>query len=381
MSGKPVTIATLQGYRSATVDSLSKEPRFFQQLVAHILHISLILAKSLFIILCIVLSLLILIAIGSITALIYVYPFRTIFASYRLDYIELILLWLVCLSLVGLLLTLCFRLWGFYSTHFKFRIISLSFICITSLATICTTGIVVFNHFSNEYGNGRADQSLNIHSLSPGNLPKSLTVNADDNLELTYIAAGGPLRAYYAAYPGLGRPDLNIMIQHSTLSVNANQLAEAAPNCLGNLCRKIYLPIQLTIIGPSMQTIVNQNGANVMVENNNSDSLSVLARNDSSITFNTSYANSASVTAVNRSTINMQNATVLQTNVAVDSTSNVTAPTTNTLTLQLPTSCNINTNDIPLVFINSSPEQTKLNGRLVSAESLFQNNCIGDFTS
>ena len=368
MSGEPVTVATLQRYRSNVRQSLGNGPRLIQQVITRTF-------KLIMFIWCISAGITLLIAISVFSGYLYVYPFHAIFSSYGLDYLLLALIWVVCLSIIGLLVVLVLRLWGHRSAQIKVSLITLSGILILAVAGISVFGLVTYNHFSDEYGNGRVTTGVAVDNQTPTITPTELDVKSDKNLSLNYVVSSQPIHATYAAYPGLGRPDLTVVNSNGVLTVDSVQLGQAAPNCLGTLCKKIYLPIKVTLYGPSVKQISDINGANVQINNSDLGNLvNIKASDGSTVYINNSYATSLNITAVNSSVVQANSTSTQRTSVNVDFSSQVFVPNTNSLTAVIPENCN-QIND-PVLFLTGYSKQTLINGQPESLSALNQNNCI-----
>lgn len=333
MSGKPVTVSTLQRYQSSVNKSLGSGPRVLRHILRLVFRAASIFFTG-------VVSLLLLCAFGILSALFYVYPFKTIVSGYGLDYLFLGLVWFGCLSFIGLLVLLTVRIWGHTSSRINMTAIALTALLIITVAGESASGLLIYNHFSNKYGGTKDVRTLSLSN--PSNIaPKDLVVESSSNLDLTYNVTNQPLHANYTFYPGMNQPNISITNNKGVVTVDSNQLDQAAPNCLGNLCRSIYLPVHVYIYGPSLQEYDNTNGASLTINAESlGSSVAIMAHNESLTNINNGNVGTMTMVATNGSMINTNNTTAGSANITVDATSNVTSPITDTLNATLPADCN-----------------------------------------
>jgi phage shock protein PspC (stress-responsive transcriptional regulator) len=374
MSGKPVTVATLQKYRLSVQNSLGRGPRLIQRLIYNVFRVVSVLITAL-------LSLMLLSGFGLLSGLFYMYPFRPIVSVYSPDYLLLGLMWLACISLIGLLIMLTFRIWGAKSSRLNISAISLSVMLIFALAGSVTTGLIVFNHFSSKYGNDKDIRSLSLVNSTPSVVPSSLNVNSDSNLNLTYVISSQPLHATYESYPGMNHPNLTISNDKGVISVNSTQLDQVAPSCLGDLCKQIYLPVHVFIYGPNLTQFSDYNGATLNINNNNfGKTVTFNASNSSIINVNNSYSNSMYISATNGASVSANNTSAQNTSISIDSNpgSNVTSPITNTLTANMPLACDEGDLPGPIIFLSGFSQKTVINGQVQNLNDLSQNDCLNN---
>ncbi|HEY5268414.1 MAG TPA: PspC domain-containing protein, partial [Candidatus Saccharimonadales bacterium] len=370
MSGLPVTAASLQTYRASMQDKLGTSSHIAQQVVIRIIRI--IVA-----ILCAGAALTMLSFLGVISGFTYVYPFRPIFVGYGVDYFLLGLLWLVCLSLIGLFVTITVRLWGRRSRQIKISAIIFSVAFVIGVAGTGTLGLLTYNHFSDKYGNGKTAAALSVNNLTPSVLPTTLRVESGQNLRLTYVVTSQAIHATYEAWPGLGKPIIHIINNNGVLSLNSGNLAQASPQCFGSVCQNIYLPIRVIIYGPAVNSVIVNNGATLSISNANfGSSISFAASDSSTININNSYATNINISATNWSSIQTNNTSAQQAKIVVDSTSSIDAPVANTLSATIEGNCN-QQGDLVL-FLNSDPETITVNGQLQTPNDLNNDSCIGE---
>jgi phage shock protein PspC (stress-responsive transcriptional regulator) len=372
MSGLPVTAASLQTYRASIQHKLGDGTYIFRDVLINIIRV-------IAVIFCAGIALFMFTILGILSGLTYVYPFRPIFVSYSVDYFLLGLLWLICLSLIGLLITVTVRLWGRRSRQLKVSALFLLAAFIVGVAGTGALGLLTYNHFSDKYGNGRTATALTVNNVTPTIFPTSLKVESGQNLSLTYVVTNQAIHATYEAWPGLGKPIFYISSSNGVLSVNSGNLAQAAPQCFGSMCQKIYLPIRVTLYGPAVSNVVVNNGATLWVNNANfGNSVSFSASHWSEININNSYANNMNISATNWSNIQTNNTSSVATKIVVDSTSSVDAPVTNTLSATIEGNCNQLGDQV--LFLNSEPETITVNGQLQTPNNLSNNNnaCIGE---
>lgn len=375
MNGQPVTVATLQTYRSGIQRKLGEKPNPIQQLIMISFTLCKKILKVVGTVWATLICLYLLAVVGILSSLTFVYPFRSLFISYGIDYVALSLVWLIALALIGLLVSFVMRLWGNRSSHLKISAISLLTVLVIALAGAGATAVVVYNHFSDEYGNGKVTTALAMSSTSPISIPTKLDVNSDANLNLTYVITNQAIHATYQAYPGLGKPDMTITNSHGVLSINSSNLSQAAPSCLGSLCQHIYLPIHVTLYGPPLGTISDNSGAELSINNANlGKTVSLDAYHGSTINVNNSYAKTMNITATSGANVQINNSSAQQTNVRVDMSSSVIAPYTTNLTATLPSNCN--QNGAQVLYLNGYSGHITLNGQLQSANDLNQSSCV-----
>ena len=365
MAGQPVTAKTLQKYRA----SVGNTPNVLRSIILKVFKI----VVTVFSVLA---GLHILAVLSVVTGLSYVYPFRPIFSGYKLDYLLLGLLWLICLSVIGLLITLIVRVWGKSSSRLKISAISATTALVVAVASSAAVGLVVFNHFSNQYGNGKTTTALAVNNETPATSPTQLVLTSTSDLDLTYVITNQAIHATYQAYPGLGKPNISIVNNKGTLTVNSYNLQSAAPNCLGGLCRHIYLPIHATLYGPALKTITDNNGASLIINNANlGDNVSVNAANWSQINLENDYASSLNISVTNNSSVFAGNSSAGSAKVYVDSTSNVFAPATNDLTGNISGRCTDNGG--PVLSLNGYPtRKAVINGIPENMDSINKDPCI-----
>ena len=352
MAGQPVTAATLQHYRKSIGERFDRRPNTVQRFIIRIFKLAITIISAFA-------GLFILVLLGLISSTTLVYPFRPLFRSYGLDYVAVALLWLIGLSLIGLLVSLLIKVWGSRTSHLKISAITLLVTFIVAIAGAVATGMLVYNHFSDEYGNNKVNKALAVDNLDPSVMPTKLVINSDKNLSLTYIVSNLPIHAIYSAYPGLGVPPITITNSQKTLGVNSYNLSQAAPNCLGSICHNIYLPVHVTLYGPAVGTVTNDNGATLWINNANfSNSLALIATNGSTINLFNSYASNLKLTATAGSLISADTSTAGQTNVNVDASSEIDVPATNSLTGTLPSSCA--QDNIQVLYLNGYNGVAKL---------------------
>jgi phage shock protein PspC (stress-responsive transcriptional regulator) len=374
MSGEPVTVATLQHYRESVQKSLGKGPRLLQRLLLKAVRVFAIAFTAL-------ISLVLLSAFGTISGLFYMYPFRPIVNGYGVDYILLGLLWLGCIAFIGLLIMLTIRVCGYKSSRLSLSALALSVLFIITLAGTTTSALLVYNHFSNTYGNGKGIRALTLTNESPNTMPATLAVHSDNNLDLTYIVTNQPLHATYEFFPGMNHPNLTITNSKGVISVDSTQLDKTAPSCLGNLCQKVYLPLHVDLYGPDLKHVDNSNGATLTINNTNLGSSIDLTANDwSTININNSYATQMSIAASNNSIVSANNTTAQKANITIDTTSSVSSPITNTLTASLPASCYGGGDETPetMLSLANAPQRTVINGQVQTMFALNQNDCVSN---
>ena len=377
MSGEPVNIATLQHYRESVQDSLGKGPRLLQRLIVKTVRL-------LFIVFTALISLMILCGLGIFSVLFYMYPFRPIVSGYSIDYLLLGLTWLVCVAFIGLLITLAVRILGYKSSRVSISALILSVIFIIAVAGTSTSGLLVYNHFSNKYGDDKDMKSLALTNQTSTITPTTLRINSDSNLDLTYVISNQSIHADYEYYPGMNQPNLTIINDKGTLTVNSAQLDQAAPSCLGDICKNIYLPVRVFLYGPAPKQVLDSNGASLTI--NDSDlgsSISFDANNESNININNSYATQISISASNNSYVSANNTTAQNTVVTIDSTSGVTVPITNSLTANIPTICSQDQDSpapplAPVLSLPTYPQRTLINGHKETTFALNQNSCVNN---
>jgi phage shock protein PspC (stress-responsive transcriptional regulator) len=370
MSGLPVTAASLQTYRASIQHKLGGGTYIFRNVVIKVLRV-------LVAIFCGAAALFILSVLGLISGFTYVYPFRPIFVSYGVDYFLLGLLWLICLSLIGLLITITVRLWGRRSRQIKVTALIFLAALVIGIAASGTLGLLTFNHFSDKYGDGKTASALIVNNLTPTISPTTLKIESGQNLSLTYVVTSQAIHATYQAWPGLGKPVFYITNDNGVLNVNSANLAQVAPQCFGNMCQNIYLPIRVTLYGPAVSNVVVNNGAIVGISNANfGDSISLNASHSSSININNSYANNMNISATTWSNIQTNNSSAQTTKVDVDQTSSVSAPATNILDATIEGNCNQTDNVV--LFLNSNPETLTINGQGQNANNLNDNDCVSE---
>lgn len=370
MAGQPVTVATLKRYRSTIEHELSRNPNVAQKTiliatraVLLIIKLALSLAAA-----ALILGLLTFIAASASFSL--VEPFHSLVAGYRLDYVMLSLAWLVALSCVGLLVTALAALWS-RRRELKFGVLIFLPLLIVSLVASTGIGVLVANHFGNQYGNGKTVKPLAVTSATSGPAPTRLDVSGP-NLAITYVVSGQPLRASYQAPPGLGRPDVTVAESAGTVTVSGRNLTRIAPTCFGNLCRSIYLPLRVTVYGPVL-TAVSDNGARLQIAGVNfGAALSVSATGNAGVTLDNDAAGSLTLTAVNGADIDAGTSSSSQAMVSADATSSIEAPVTSNLTASLPSACPTG----QILSLNNEPGQTTVNGVLQTPTTLAANNCV-----
>ncbi len=380
MAGRPVTIATLQRYRAVAAGQGPGSPSPGQKVVHAAARAILLILKIVFSIWASLAILALLVGLGIATSTLFVDPFHAIVNSYRLDYIAVGLVWLTAISLIGLLVTALVAVWKQHARELKYGVLIFLPLTIAALAATGATGVFVANHFGNEYGNGKLVKPLAVTGANAQAAPTKLNVQADRDLNLTYVVSNGPIHATYLAYPGLGRPDLTITDANGTFTVSAADLAKAAPNCFGRLCRQIYLPVQVTLYGPAPTEINAPNGAQVNLSNANfNQPLSVSAADDASVSLNNDTMVELMLSASGGSIIQAGSSSAQNTTAAVDSTSQVGLPATASLSATIPSDCTATGNQ-PL-SLTSQPGQTTINGVLQTATSLSANSCVQFLTA
>lgn len=373
MSGEPVTVANLQNYRSSVKQSLSSGPRLIRKIFIKIVRFVSLIFTALF-------SLFLLSAFGAFSSLYYMYPFKSIVNGYSPDYLLMGLLWLGCLTLIGILVLLTARIWGYKNFRLNITAIILSTIFVLTLASSFTTGIIVFNHFSNKYGNGKDIRSLSIGNSTPTTPPQTLNVESDSHLNLSYVISSQPMHATYESLPGMTLPNIQITNDKGVLNVDSTNLSGSVPSCLGKLCKNIYLPVRVFLYGPAVSQVNNVNGAEVNINNANlGNSLTLNDSNNSFTGINNSFVNNMIINAVRGSNVSAINTTAQNTEINLDSTSSVTAPITNSLTATLPDGCSIQDQNNPppaMLTLPGFPNKTIVNGQAQTIDVLNQNACV-----
>lgn len=368
MAGKPVTVSTLQRYQTTVNKSLGSGPRILQMIFRKFFRF----ISATF---TVIASLYLLCAFAALSALFYVHPFREIVSGYGLDYLFLGLVWLGCLSFIGLLVLITAKIWGNKSSRLNITAIGLTVLLIVTIAGECASGLLIYNHFSDQYGGDKSIHALAIR----GNLkaPKTLVVNSDSNLDLVYNVSDQPLHATYTAYPAMNRPNIAINENRGVITVNTTQLSKAAPECLGDLCQHIYLPVHVQLYGPSLQEYDNYDGAQLTVNGGNLNSSVTLDANNNSVTnVNNGEAGGMIIKATADSIVTINNTTAQNATITVDGTSNVQSPiTTNILSVTMPDDCNMSS-ATTLLSIPQFPARTIINGQTQTLGELQQNGCI-----
>jgi phage shock protein PspC (stress-responsive transcriptional regulator) len=367
MSGEPVTVSTLQRYQASVNKSFGSGPRVIQRIFRKIFRFLSVTITA-------IVSLYLLCAFGALSALFYVYPFRSIVSGYNLDYIFLGLVWLGCLSFIGLLVLITARIWGHSSSRVSITAIALGVVLIVTIAGEATSGLLIYNHFASTYGGDKAVRTLSLAGDTTA--PKQLIVNSDSNLYLTYNITNQPLHATYTFYPGMNRPDITITNNKGVVSINSSQLSNTAPTCLGDICKHIYLPVRLQLYGPSLQEYDSNSGAQLTINGANFGSTATFTTRDgSNMEIDNGDVGTMTLSATDSSNINVNNTTAQSAIISVDASSSVTSPITNTLSATLPASCNVPAQDT-LLFLPDLPTHTTINGQLQSINDLQQNGCI-----
>jgi phage shock protein PspC (stress-responsive transcriptional regulator) len=370
MSGEPVTVSTLQRYQTTVNKSLSSSPRIIQRVLRKFFRFISVLFTCL-------VSLYLLCIFGILSALFYVYPFRSIVSGYNLDYIFLGLVWLGCLSFISLLVLITAKIWGHTSSRINITAAGLIVLLIVTIAGESTSGLLIYNHFANKYGGDKSVRALSL-SGTANTTPTSLVVYANNNLDLTYDVTSQPLHATYTYYPGMTRPNITITNTKGAVTVDANQLVQAVPDCLGDICKHIYLPVHVYLYGPSLKEYDNTAGASLMV--NASDlgkAATFVARDQSITTINNGNVGTMTISSASGSNVNVNNTTAQTANITVDATSSVTGPVTNTVDATLPDDC---ANPTPgagtLLFLANYPNEITINGEPQVVSDVQQNSCI-----
>ncbi len=379
MEGKPVTVSTLQRYQSSVNKSIGSGPRVLRQAITKIFRWIALLGTGF-------VSLWLLVAFGALSALFYVYPFKSIVSGYGLDYLLLGLVWLGCLTFIGLLVLITMKIWGHGSSRINITAIALTVLLIVTLAGESASGLLIFNHFSDKYGGDKSVRVLNVSESSTAT-PKTLVVNSDSNLNITYDVTTQPIHATYLQYPGMNHPNITITDSKGIITVDSSQLSDAAPTCFGDVCRNIYLPVRVTLYGPSVQEYDNTSGAQMTVNGDTSPTAQTFNAHDGSgININNGNIGAMTVSAVTNSGIDFENTTAQSVNITVDQTSNVTSPITDSLVASLPSVCATNATPVgpdangPLpngiLFLQSYPAHTTINGQVQTLAELEQEGCI-----
>ena len=368
MDGKPVTVSSLQRYRASVNKSFGSGPRILQHMLQKLFRFASFAFTA-------VVSLWLLCAFGIFSAFFYVYPFRSIVSGYKPDYLFLGLVWLGCLSFIGLLVLVTARIWGHTSARINITAIGLTVLFIVTIAGESATGLLIYNHFASRYGGDKSIRTLSINSTSTAT-PSSLIVNSDSNIDVTYNITDQPLHATYTFYPGMNRPNLTITEDKGAVAVNSYQLEQAAPTCLGNVCKKIYLPLHVQLYGPSLKSYDNTNGANLNINGANlGNAVTLDASNYSIINVNNSNTGTMTISATSDSNISVNNTTAQSADITVDATSNVSGPITNNLDAMLPEGCNQPSANT-LLFVPSFPLHTVINGQVQAMSELQSNGCV-----
>jgi phage shock protein PspC (stress-responsive transcriptional regulator) len=372
MSGKPVTVSTLQHYQASVNKSLSSGPRVLQRLLRKLFRFISLVFTSLA-------SLSLLTGFGIFSALFYVHPFKNIVSGYGLDYLFLGLVWIGCLAFIGLLILATARIWGHKSSRVNIAAIVLTALLIGTVAGEGASGVLIYNHFAGKYGGQKSIRTLSVSSSMA--TPKTLDVAASSNLELTYNITNQPLHASYTYYPGMNQPHVSITDSKGVVSVSANQLDQTAPTCLGNICQHIYLPLHVQIYGPGLKAYNNTDGADLTINGNNlGTSVALTTSNTSQTSVNNSNAGTMTISASTESEIDVNNTTAQSANISVDATSNVSGPITNTLNMTLPADCEspIANPGNTILMVPNFPIRATLNGQVQTLADLQQNGCITD---
>lgn len=370
MSGRPVTVATLQHYRSSVQKSIGGGSMFLRHLILKVVRLLSFAGTA-------ITALLLLTGIGIFSGLFYTYPFRPIVDGYGVDYLLFGLLWLGCLCVIGLLVMLTIRIWGHRSRRLNMSALAVASLFILTIAGACTASLLVYNHFSSKYGNNKSLHALSVVNQTPATPPTALLLNAGSDINLTYVINNQPLHAAYEAYPGLGRPSINIVSNKGVLTVNADHLEQTAPSCLGDICKKIYLPIHVFLYGPALQTLNNTNGGMLTINNSDLGSTVIVhTANSSTTNINNSYVTNMSIIASSGSVVWAGSSTAQTTHVVVDTTSNVSAPATTALDATLPNTCTSPSIFSTLLSISNDPQHLTINGQPQTLEQLQQNSCV-----
>ncbi|HEV2412827.1 MAG TPA: PspC domain-containing protein [Candidatus Saccharimonadales bacterium] len=373
MSGKAVTVANLQRYRGSAQKSLGYGTNMIRRILTKICRFVSVIGTA-------IASLILLSAFGAFSGLFYVDPFSSIATSYSPDYLLLGLMWLSCLSFIGLLIICTIRIWGHRSTRLNISAIAFSVLLILSIAGTATSGMFVYNHFSNKYGDNKSIRELSLVNKTPKITPTSLTVGSDSNLDLTYVVTNQSIHATFEDYPGLYHPNIQITDDNGILHVDSTNLADAAPSCLGGLCKHIYLPVHVFLYGPSLKTYNNTEGATLNINNASlGSSVAFTATNWSVTNINNSYATNMSITVSNYASLIANNTTAENTNVNIDQTSNVAIPISTNLTANVPLGCLEPAPPLPpnsIVTLPGLPTRAIVNGHRMSVNEIDSNVCF-----
>jgi phage shock protein PspC (stress-responsive transcriptional regulator) len=374
MSGEPVTAAALQRYRAEDENNPRRGPLLLQRIVVLIFRLLALFFTAL-------ISLALLTSFGVVSELFYIAPFRAIANGYGVDYVVLGLMWLGCICFIGLLVLLTARIWGYRSTRLNFSALILLVVFIIACAGFSTSGLLVYNHFSNKYGGNQDLRAISVTNQTPHVAPNALVIDSDSNLDITYFVTSQPAHASYESFPGMNRPNISVVDSNGTITVSSSQLDQAAPNCLGGLCKKIYLPVRVSVYGPAVSQIENMFGAILSINNANlGPSVTVKAGNASTTNIQNSSAGNLAITASNGAVVSADSTTAQAVTISADATSDVNSPVTDSLTATVPQSC-LGGNTPSVISLFALPEHAVVNGQLQTPFGLNQDQCIDDGNS
>lgn len=309
-------------------------------------------------------------AIGFGSTILLTQPLHPIFVNYHLNYLLLSLIWLFIMLIIGLVIVVLLSLWRKQISSLKIATFTLLGVMVLNIVGILIVSPFVVNHYMNIYGDNKLDISLPV--TTTGMVPASnFSLQASSNLEVSYEITNQPLHVTYQAYPGMGRPNINISNKNGTISVNSNNIEKVVPNCVLNWCKNIYLPVKVTIYGPSLKTYTAGGGTELNIENINQSNLTVNAQNYSDVNIYSSYDQNLNLSATNNSSISAEATTAVTTNVNVDNSSNIYSSLTTNLVANLPNIC-----DQSLLELDEFPTTSTINGKPITNDSLSQNACV-----
>jgi phage shock protein PspC (stress-responsive transcriptional regulator) len=364
MKGEPVTAAALQRYRNSAERTISNlKIRSVVIVIFKLLRVFFTAGAILFV-------LALLISMGLANAVLYTQPLHPLYSAYHLNYVLLGLLWLLIMVVIGLVLVALLRVWQKRTAPLKIAFIALIGVMVVTLAGIAVVSPFVANYYKNKYGDNRLAQALPIQTLGT-TPPTTFNLAADNNLDVSYVITNQPPHATYQAFPGMVRPQIRVINTNGTISLSAQQLNKAAPSCLLDWCKHLYVPVKVTLYGPAVQKYSVNGGAELDLENINQSNLSIIGQNNANIYVDSSYASTMSLSAESNSYISTSDTTALTANINIQQNSSVNAPTSDTLNATLPGNCYQT-----VLFLNQSPLSATINAQPTTIQALNQNDCV-----
>jgi len=366
MRGEPVTAAAIQRYRSTAERTIANlKFRSALNLLYRIIRVLFTAGAALFV-------LALLSAIGFATAALYTQPLRQPYLAYRLNYLLVGLIWLLTITVVGMVMVILLRLWRQGSSPLKIAFATLTGVLVLTLAGISVVSPFIVSHYKNQYGGNKLSVAIPVHNSAPSITPTNLNVLADSNLIVQYVVTTEPMHATYQAYPGMGRPALSIVNQKGTMTISANNLPRVVPDCVLNWCQHVYLPIKLTLYGPALQKFTVNGGAELDLSDIVQTNLTLIAQNNSNLNIDNSYSDNLSLSAESESSISGSDTTAQTASINVQNGSDIFGPATSSLNVTLPANCDQN-----LLLLAQTPASVTLNGQPVTAQNFSQNTCVG----